>query len=168
MTLQAFGIMLASIPKLRGGYGPTHFSQLIRELPQEGEKNLVLATAESLPQKTPKLTLAFTCLRENSGEALGQFQVLHPSCGARALLPLSVFVAALYHGWEAWLSASLPTSNLLCNCPCLSILCSTPSLQKGSWKRLIGNFGWTSATAVLFYCKRSYSKLCLKMNTFMQ
>lgn len=52
--------------------------QLSRKLPQEDEKNLVLAM-QSLPAKLPKLTLAFMCLRENSGTILGQFQFLHSS-----------------------------------------------------------------------------------------
>lgn len=111
-------------------------TQLSRELPQEGEKNLVLVM-QSLPPKPPKLTLAFTYLRENSGATLGKFQFLHHSYSARAPLPLSVYIAALYQGGEAWLPASLPSSNPVYNCPCLNILCSTPSLQKGwkcSWK----------------------------------
>lgn len=56
---------------------------------------MVLATVESLPKKLPKFTLAFTCLVERPGAALGQFSFLHPSSGARALLPLPAFAAAL-------------------------------------------------------------------------
>lgn len=51
MGLQAFRIMLAQIPKLRGGYRPRYFSQLTRELPREGEKSLLLTTAKSLSCK---------------------------------------------------------------------------------------------------------------------
>lgn len=76
MGLQAFTIMLAQIPKIRGRYGPT-YSQLSRKLPQQGGKNLVLAMQNHSPPKPPKLTLAFTCLRENSGTIFGQFQFLH-------------------------------------------------------------------------------------------
>lgn len=56
---------------------------------------MVLATIESLPKKLPKFTLAFTCLVERPGAALGQFSFLHPSSGARVLLPLPAFTAAL-------------------------------------------------------------------------
>lgn len=44
------GFMLAQIPKIKGGYGPA-YSQLSRELPQEG-KNLVLAMQSHSPQTT--------------------------------------------------------------------------------------------------------------------